>query len=219
MQELAQTWADSESVSPEMPITLTNAGTMRAKIEAGATWDLVIDADIDDTKAMTQSGFLLAAGQQSLARNVLVIYGRSPLVKDDDLDWFDLIGTEWKKAALGNPDLTASGRVAQRALRRHGLLDDDHKSVYVNAPNEAGALQLLQRQKAEAAFVFGTDLAGFSLPDFQAFPLKAEDAPPIFYTAAIFRLAKNPDLARAFLKYCGGDSARPIWAKYGFETD
>ena len=41
---------------------------------------------------------------------------RGDLVKDDDLDWFDLIGTEWKKVAMGNPDLTASGRVAQRAL-------------------------------------------------------------------------------------------------------
>ena len=101
-----------------MPITLTNAGTMRAKIEAGGTWDLALDADVDETKEMTDKGFLLPASQQSLARNRVVIYGRAPLVKDDELDWFDLIGTEWKKVALGNPDLTASGRVAQYALRQ-----------------------------------------------------------------------------------------------------
>ena len=35
LQELAQTWADSVASSPQVPITLTNAGTMRAKIESG----------------------------------------------------------------------------------------------------------------------------------------------------------------------------------------
>jgi molybdate transport system substrate-binding protein len=219
LSELAQTWADSQTSSPQMPITLTNAGTMRAKIEAGGDWDLAIDADIDDTKAMTDKGLLLAEGQRSLARNSLVIYGRAPLVKDDDLDWFDLIGTEWKKVSLGNPDLTASGRVAQRALKKHDLLDDDHKGIYLDAANETAALQLLQREKADAAFVFTTDLPGINLSNFQSFPIKVEDAPPIFYTAAIFRLARNPGLARAFMQYCGSDGARAIWAKYGFETD
>jgi molybdate transport system substrate-binding protein len=219
LQELAQTWADNQTTSPQMPITLTNAGTMRAKIEAGGTWDLAIDADVADTKAMTDHDLLLADGQRLLARNLLVVYGRSPLVKDDDLDWFDLIGTEWKKVAVGNPDLTASGRVTQRALQKHGLLDDDHKGDYVRALNETGALQLLQRQQADAAFVYKTDLAGINLSTFESFPIKSDDAPPIFYTGAIFRLAKNADLARQFLEYCNSEGARPIWTKYGFETD
>jgi molybdate transport system substrate-binding protein len=219
LQELAQTWADSQPESPQMPITLTNSGTMRAKIESGSTWDLALDADVLDVKEMTDRGHLLADGQRSLARNTLVIYGRSPLVKDDDLDWFDLIGTEWKKVALGNPDLTASGRSALRALHKHGLDDDDHKGIYVNAANEATALQLLQREQADAAFVFRTNLASFSLRGFDSFPLSGVDAPPVFYTGAVFRLAKNPALARQFLDYCGSEGARAIWAKYGFETD
>jgi molybdate transport system substrate-binding protein len=219
LQELAQTWADSQPTGPQMPITLTNAGTMRAKIEAGGAWDLVIDADVADTKAMTDRGLLLADGQHLLARNTLVVYGRSPLVKDDDLDWFDLIGTEWKKVAVGNPDLTASGRVTQRALQKHDLLEDDHKGDYIRALNEAGALQLLQRQQVDAAFVYKTDLLGLNLTTYEPFPVKTEDAPPIFYTGAIFRLAKSADLARQFLEYCSSEGARPIWTKYGFETD
>ena len=219
LQELAQTWADSQPSSPQMPITLTNAGTMRAKIEAGTTWDLALDADVEDVKAMTASGYLLASGQRSLARNTLVIYGRSPLVKDDDLDWFDLIGTEWKKVAIGNPDLTASGRAVRQALHKHDLDGDDQKSIFVNAANEQTALQLLQRQQADAAFVYRTDLASISLQGFESFPLNGVDAPPVFYSGAIFRLAKNQALARQFLDYCGSDGARAIWAKYGFETD
>ncbi len=219
LTELAQTWADKQDTSPQMPITLTNAGTMRAKIESGGAWDLVIDADVGDVKAMTDHGLLAAEGQRSVARNTLVIYGRSPLVKDDDLDWFDLIGTEWKKVAIGNPTLTASGRVAQRALGRHDLLDDDHKGDFVDTVNEAGALQAIQRQQADAAFVFKTDAAGVNLPGFEPFPVKSEDAPPIFYTGAVFRLATNAPLAGAFLDFISSSAARPIWAKYGFETD
>jgi len=219
LQELAQGWADTQDSGPQVPLTLTNAGTLRAKVEAGSTWDLVISADVQDVKEMTDKGLLFADGQQSLARNTLVVYGRKALVKDDDLDWFDLIGTEWKKVALGNPDLVASGRVARRALQKHDLLGDDHKDTYVYAPTETLALAVVQREQADAVFVYKTDAARLSLPGFDIFPLKTEDAPPVFYTAAVCRLAKNPVQARAFIDYGTSDAAKAIWAKYGFETN
>ena len=219
LQELAQAWADSLDSSPQVPVTLTNAATMRSKIEAGATWDLAIDADIGDVKTMTDGGRLVAAGQRSLARNVVVAYGRTALVKDDDLEWFDLIGTEWKKVALGNPDLTASGRVAQRALEKHDLWKDEDRDTFVRTPTEPRALEAVESQQADAALVYKTDLATVHLQGFDVYPISADDAPPIFYTAAIFRLAAHPALAQAFIDFCTGDAARPIWAKYGFETD
>lgn len=219
LQELAQSWADSQDSGPQVPLTLTNAGTLRAKVESGSTWDLVIGADVQDIKEMTDKGLLSADGQCSLARNTLVIYGRKALVKDDELEWFDLTGTEWKKVALGNPDLVASGRVAKRALQKHDLLDDDHKDVYVYAPTETLALAVAQREQADAVFLYKTDLAQANLPGFEVFPLNIEDAPPIFYTAAICRQAKNPDQARAFIDYCTGEAGKAIWAKYGFETN
>jgi molybdate transport system substrate-binding protein len=219
LQELAQGWADSQDSGPQVPLTLTNAGTTRAKVEGGSVWDVVISADVQDVKEMTKSGFLFADGQSSLARNTLVIYGRKALVKDDELDWFDLIGTEWKKVALGNPDLVASGRVARRALQKHDLLGDAHKDTFVYAPTEALALAVVQREQADAVFLYKTDAAKISLPGFELFPLTSEDAPPVFYTAAVCRLAKNPAQARAFIDYCTGDAARAIWAKYGFGTN
>jgi molybdate transport system substrate-binding protein len=222
LQELAQSWADTQDSGPQVPLTLTNAGTLRAKVESGSsdsTWDVVISADVADVKEMTDKGFLSADDQRSLARNTLVIYGRKALVKDDDLDWFDLIGTEWKKVALGNPDLVASGRIARRALQKHDLLDDDHKDIYVYAPTETLAVAVVQREEADAVFFYKTDAAQISLPGFELFPVTTDDAPPVFYTAAVSRLAKNPAMARAFIDYCGSDATKAIWAKYGFETN
>jgi molybdate transport system substrate-binding protein len=222
LQELAQTWADNQDSSPQVPLTLTDSGTLRSKVEAapsGAIYDVVISADVADVKEMTDKGFLLGDGQSSLARNSLVVYGRKALVKDDELDWFDLIGTEWKKVALGNPDLVASGRVAKRALLKHGLLDDDHKDIYAYAPTEALALAVAQREQADAVFVYKTDTAAVNLPGFDVFPVTTDDAPPVFYTAAVSRLAKNPAQARAFIDFCTSDAAKAIWAKYGFETN
>jgi len=219
LQELAQNWADSQDSNPQVPLTLTNAGTLRARVESGSVWDVVISADVQDMKEMTDKGLVFADGQRSLARNTLVIYGRKALLKDDELDWFDLIGTEWKKVAMGNPDLVASGRVANRALQKHGLLDDDHKGVWVNAGTEALALAVAQREQADAAFVYKTDLARVMLPGFEVFPLKSEDAPPVFYTAAICKQAKNLAQAHAFIDFCGGETARAIWEKCGFETN
>jgi len=222
LQELAQTWADSQDSSPQVPLTLTNAGTLRVKVESassGSAWDVIISADVADVKAMTDKGLLSADGQRSLARNTVVVCGRKALVKDDELDWFDLIGTEWKKVALGNPDLVASGRVAKRALQKHGLLDDEHKDTFVYAQTETLAMAVAQREQADAVFVYKTDAVASKLPGFDIFPLKTEDAPPVFYTAAVCRLAKNPTQARAFIDYCGSEAAKPVWAKYGFETN
>jgi molybdate transport system substrate-binding protein len=222
LQELAQGWADTQDTGPQVPLTLTNAGTLRAKVEgdsSGSAWDVVISADVADVKEMTDKGLLFADGQRSLARNTLVIYGRKALVKDDELDWFDLIGTEWKKVALGNPDLVASGRVARRALQKHDLLGDDQKDIYVYAPTETLALGVVQREEADAVFVYKTDAATINLPGFEIFPVTTDDAPPVFYTASVSRLAKNPAQARAFIDYCTSEAAKAIWAKYGFETN
>jgi molybdate transport system substrate-binding protein len=219
LQELAQTWADSLPSNPQIPLSLANAGTIRTKITDGGVWDVVISADVEDIKAMTGKGVLLAPGQRSLARNTVVIYGRHPLIKDDDLDWFDLVGTEWKRLAFGNPDFVASGRVAKRALDKHDLYDDDHRKLYTVVTNEDRVIAVAEREQADAIFVYKTDLDGVNLPGFECYPLTAEDAPPVFYVAAIAASAKNPDLGRAFLDYLSGESARPIWVKYGFEPD
>lgn len=219
IQELAQSWADSQENSPQVPLTLTNAKTLRTKVEGGGNWDVVIGADVQDMKDLTTKGALLADDQRSLARNTLVIYARSALIKDDDLEWFELVGSEWKKMALGDPDMVASGRVARRALQKHDLFDDDHKRLYVLTGTEALALGSAQKEQADAVFLYRTDLAGVKLPGFEIFPIKTEDAPPVFYTAAIARQSKNVALARAFLDYCTSDPAKEIWKKYGFETN
>jgi molybdate transport system substrate-binding protein len=219
LQELAQAWADTQDSGPQVPLTLTNAGTLRSKVDAGGVWDVVISADVADVKEMTDKGYLMADGQISLARNSLVVYGRKALVKDDDLDWFDLIGTEWKKISLGNPDEVASGRVAERALQKHDLLGDDHKDFYVYAQTENLALAAVQREQSDAVFAFKTDVTKLNLPGFDTFPVNTADAPPVFYTASVCRLAKNPVQARAFIDFCGSDAGKAIWTKYGFETN
>ncbi len=77
----------------------------------------------------------------------------------------------------------------------------------------------MQRDQADAVFAFRTDAAALNLHGFEIFPLDTADAPPVFYTAAVCRLSRNPVQARAFIDYCGSDAAKPIWAKYGFETN
>ena len=216
---LAQSWADTQANGPQVPISLTNAGTLRSKVESGPAFDVVISADLADAKALTDKGILLADGQRTLARNTLVIYGRKALLKEDDLDWYDLIGTEWKKIALGSSDVTVSGRVANRALQKHDLLGDDKKDLYVFKPTDTLAADQVQRDAADAVFLFKTDAARLTLHGFEIVPLSTDDAPPIFYTAAVSRLAKNPTQARALIDYCGSAEAKAVWAKFGFETN
>jgi molybdate transport system substrate-binding protein len=219
LQELAQTWADSQDNGPQVPLTLTNSGTILAKVEGGSGFDVVISASLDDIKAMNDKNLLLPDDQHALARNTVVIYGRKALLKDDDLAWYDLIGSEWEKIALGKPDQVASGHVAQHALQKHDLLDDDHKGLYSYAMTDSLALGVVQRDQADAVFAYRTDAAKLNLNGFEVYPLDTADAPPVFYTAAVCRQSKNPAQARAFIDFCGTDAAKAIWAKYGFETN
>ncbi len=218
LQELAQAWADNQDTGPQVPITLTNAGTLRTKAETDG-WDVVISADVDDMKELTSRNLVLADGQRTVARNTVVMFGRKALVKDDELEWFDLIGTEWKKIALGNPDLVASGRVAKRALQKHGLIDEDIKGLYTFAVTESQALGVAQREQADAVFVYKTDLVKAKLRGFEVYPISTTDAPPVFYIAAVSRASRNPAQAHSFVDFCGSEPAKAIWAKYGFETN
>jgi molybdate transport system substrate-binding protein len=217
--ELTQLWADNQDNSPQVPLAFTSSGIIAAKASTTADIDVVISASVDDIKALTDKSVLRAEGQRMLARNVVVIYGRKALVKDDDLDWFDLIGNEWKKVALGKPDSVASGHVAQHALQKHDLLSDDNKDVFTYAMTDTLAVGRVQAEKADAVFAYKTDVAKLSLNNFAIFPIDSADAPPVFYTAAICRASKNPALARAFIDFLASDAAKPIWAKYGFETN
>jgi molybdate transport system substrate-binding protein len=219
LAELAQTWADNQDNSPQMPLAFTSTGIIAAKAQATADYDVVISASVEDIKALTDKGVLVADGQRMLARNSVVIYGRKAMVKDDELQWFDLIGNEWKKVALGKPDTVASGHVAQRALQKHDLLSDDNKGLYTYTMTDSLAIGQAQAEKADAVFAYKTDVAKLTLNGFEIFPLDTADAPPVFYTAAVSRMAKNPALARAFIEFLSSDAAKPVWAKYGFETN
>lgn len=219
LAELTQTWADNQDNSPQVPLAFTSSGIIAAKAQTTADYDVIISASIDDIKALTDKGVLVSDGQRMLARNSVVLYGRKALVKDDDLDWFDLVGNEWKKVALGKPDEVASGHVAQRALEKHDLLGDDDKDVYTYAMTDGLAIGQVQAEKADAVFAYKTDVAKLALNGFEIFPIDTADAPPVFYTAAVCRMAKNPALARAFISFLASDAAKPIWAKYGFETN
>jgi len=115
--------------------------------------------------------------------------------------------------------MVASGRVAQRALQKHGLINDDNKGLFTYAQTDALVLGVVQREQADAGFAYKTDAAKMSLRGFDIVEIKTEDAPPIFYTAAVGRASKNQTMARAFIDYCTGEAAKPVWAKYGFETN
>lgn len=217
MQELAQSWADSRDDGPQIKLKLTNTGTLRTWAEKKEPYDLYLDASVDDVQSLTSSGALENGGQRLLASNRLAVYGRVAVEKDDELDWFDLVGTQWHKVALGNPDLTSLGRASVKALQKHDLWNDDNKGLYLMGETEKVALNYLQQEQADAVISYQTELANLNIPGFELYPVKATDAPPVFYTAAISHGAQAPSLALDFIKFCATEDARAIWRKNGFD--
>lgn len=218
LPELAQAWADSQ---PSMSVNLefANAATMQTQLVQGKAGDVVIFASESDAKEAAKRGFVLEKDQKIVARNELVVFGRKALLKDEELDWYDLLAREWDTLALGNPSLTASGRAAQSAIKKHdlgGKLKGD--GVHLGG-NEADALNFVRRDEADAVFVLRSDLIKTTLDGYVIYPVDAGDYPAIRYLAAPAKSSPNLEAARSFIQFIGAKESLDTWKKWGFPTE
>ena len=67
----------------------------------------------------------------------------------------------------------------------------------------------------EAGMVYKTD-AAISKKVKVAFEIPLDQGPAISYPMAVIKTSKQPDAAKAFLDYLGGETAASIFKRYGF---
>ncbi len=216
--ELVQNWVDTEELPVKVVVQFRTAGATRDLVQKGADGDIVISANAGDVVELANTGLLHRDGQQTLARNELAVIGRHPVIRDEDSDWWDLVGKEWRHVVVADGDVSQLGRISLQALKAHDLADPEAlKRVRVIAPNEALVLSRLGSTQADAALVYKTDLLGVQMPGFEPFTMKPTDSAPVLYTGAVTSRAKDTALCERFLTYCVSDEARAVFKKYGFE--
>lgn len=218
LPDLTQAWADSQS-GMRVELQFANADNIRKLLVEGKAGDVVIMADLPEAKTAAKKGFLLEDSLKTVARNELIIYGRKPLLADEELDWYDLLAREWEHLALPNPELTWTGRAAQAAMQKHGVADRLKGDGVHLGGNETVTLDFARRGEADAVFLLRTDLSKITIEGYVVHAIDAADYPPFFYVAAIGKTSKSASAARSFIDSLATKEAAEVWKKAGFNTE
>ncbi len=218
LPQLVQDWADSQN-DMKVDLQFTNAGILQSQLVEGKAGDVVIFASSVDAREAAKRGFIVGSEQKTFARNELVVYGRKAILKDEELDWYDLLAREWDQFALGDPAKTTSGRPAISEIEKHGLSARMKGEGVHLGGNEAVTLDFAKRGEADAVFLYRTDLAKATVEGFTVFPIDAGDYPALSYVAAPAKTTKALETARSFIQSLGGKEAQETLRKAGYGVD
>ena len=165
--------------------------------------------------ALESSGNLADGTRRNLLENKVVLIVPNDSAKNIT-GFEDLTRADIEHIALGEPKGVPVGQYSEEIFSSLGILDAvKAKAVYgsdvrqVLAWTESGA--------ADCGVVYATDAAVSD--KVKVIAVAPENShTPVIYPAAVIKDSKNPDAAKAFLDFTGGDTAKKIFEKYGFRV-
>ncbi|MFG0331551.1 MAG: molybdate ABC transporter substrate-binding protein [Phycisphaerales bacterium] len=213
--------AEFEASEPgaEIAINVGSSGELARQIARGAEVDLYIAADpawIDwliDQKAP-------AGDRRAFAGNRLALVTTSSRA-DSLRSIADLVASDIKRIAIGQPETSPAGRYAMRELERRGVADAVAER-FILTDHVRQALVYLERGEADAAFVYETDVRDasslhiverFALPErmYEALALDRDDASD---ASSGRRLMRD-----RFVEHLHSAAATRILREHGFVVD
>lgn len=218
-----------EGENPDVTLTFNfdSSGTLKTQIEEGADCDVFISAgqkqvnqlDIaaDEEKNPGRLDFVLEGTRVNLLENkvTLVVPADNPA----DIASFDELVALLRDGdillAMGNSDVPV-GQYTQKILAYYELdeeqLAKDGKITYGSNVKEV-TTQVVEGS-VDCGVVYATDAfsAGLDVVD----TATAQMCGQVIYPAAVMKPSANPDAAKAFLDWLGGDEAMAVFESVGF---
>jgi molybdate transport system substrate-binding protein len=189
------------------------SSVLERQIEEGAPADIFFSADEAKMNALDKKGLVEKKTRRSRLSNLLVIVVTADstfsIQSPKDLTRADIL-----HVALGDPQSVPAGIYAKEYLGKLHLWDEIAPKV-VPMENVRAALAAVESGNAEAGIVYKTD-AAITKKIRVAYEVPRQEGPAISYPMALMKEAKEPQAARAFLKYLDSDAAGRVFAKFGF---
>jgi molybdate transport system substrate-binding protein len=194
----------------KVTLTFGSTGQLAQQILHGAPVDVFFAANVSFVEDLRANRVVLADGVEPYAQGRIVLAthrNRPPLTGVKDLTRQDV-----KRVAIANPAHAPYGMAAREAMRSAGVWEQiQPKLVY--GENIRQALQFLQTRNADAAVI---SLSLANVPDIHFTLIDASLHRPIVQAAAVTARSRQPDLARAFIRFVNGPQCRPIMKRFGF---
>ena len=199
-----------QAAGHKLMITYGSTNPLKARIEKGEAFDLTILGD-DAINDLVKQGKLAAATRTVVARSGLGIAVRKGAPKPDISTADAFKRTMLDAKSVGYLDDGLTGTYLKVLFQRLGIADNvkaKHKSVRGGEAVAAGEVELGVTQISEVLYQQGTELAGPLPPAIQHYTN---------FSSAVSAGAKQPDAAKALLKYFLSPEAARVMKSIGLE--
>lgn len=190
------------------------SGLLLQQVARGAPVDVLAVADRQTMDQAERLDLLLPGSRAEFAKNTLVLVVPASTQRVI-YDLSDLLGADFRRVAIGNPDAVPAGRYAQDALRAAGLWPRLQDRL-VGTQNVRQALAYATRGEVEAAFVYRSDVHQADERVSVALEVALEPLP--VYPIAILRNSNKLEQARRFLAYVRSPAGQALLQRQGFVT-
>jgi molybdate transport system substrate-binding protein len=191
--------------------TFGSSGNFVNQIENGAPFDVFLSADLDYPRRLVDAGLADPDSLTVYATGELVLWAPRTSLVAKGMD--ALRDPSVRRIAIANPEHAPYGRAAVAALK-HDRLYDRVKDKLVLGENVSQAAQFTESGNAEVGIVPASLIAG-GLATGSSWAIPREAYPPIEQGGVVLRRTRDPQTARAFLRYLSGAAARQVLSRYG----
>jgi molybdate transport system substrate-binding protein len=191
-------------------LTLGSTGQLARQIEQGAPFDVFFAANMDFVEALCEKGHVRPESVEPYAQGLIVLathQKRPPLARLEDLTQNTVM-----RVAIANPGHAPYGMAAKDALEKTGLWGP-LKPKLVYGENVSQALQFLRTENADAAILA---LSVAQVPEVRYIQIDRRLYRPILQGVAVTTRTRQPEVARAFIRFVTGPDGRSVLTRYGF---
>jgi molybdate transport system substrate-binding protein len=207
--ELAVAW--ERAGHRHIDVSFGASSDLARQIAAGAPADVFFSADAAQLSELERAGLVAPGTWRTVLSNTLavVVPAGAATAPSEPADLKNL-----RRIALADPEAVPAGAYARKWLQSRGLWAALADRV-VPALDVRAALAAVETEQAEAGIVYATD-AVLSKRVRVAMRVARADGPPIAYALAPLASAKNPEEARALVRFLASADAAPVYQRLGF---
>lgn len=205
-QEISDAFADETGCA--MNVTFANAAQIQTQIQTTEEGDFFIAGSADELKPVES----YVDTSTDLVKHIPVL----AVPADNPANISSLADLENARMVLvGDPEATPIGKIAKKALTEAGLWDAlDARGALTTTTTAPQIATALANGEGDAGIVWKENVKsdGATIVD-------TTDLDPFVKTVPAARLtcSSNADAAQAFSDFLQTDTAKEIWAKYGYE--
>ena len=191
-----------------------SSGALQKQIETGAPVDVFASASIRQMDELAQKNLVENPSRRDFAGNTLILI----IPQDSKLKiaaFSDLIKSDVRKIAVGNPKTVPAGQYAEESLTKMNLQNALQPKL-IFAEDVRQVLDYIGRGEADAGIVYGSDAQIAAGKVRVVAVADAASHAPILYPIAIIKESKQQAAAQDFISFVTGAKGQTILRKYGF---